>query len=349
MLRREAERAVLLEALPGIDRLVLLGDVLELRHGSLRDALDAATPALRELGAALGAEREVVVVPGNHDHGLLRGWLERRGTNSHPPRLGLESDVRWEPREALGAVADALAPARVRVAYPGVWLRGDVYAIHGHYGDRHSTVPIVERLGAGLTVRLAGEPAGGPARAEDYEAALAPMYAWIDTVAQAGGLRGSGSDGSFQIKAWRALSAGGRGGLRQRGIVAAFPVAVAALNRAGLGPLRPDVSGVELRRAALRAIGEVLARLGVPPGTHVIFGHTHRAGPLPGDERGEWGRLLNTGSWLYEPAWLGDSPRESPYRPGFAAILEDDGPPELVNLLDRDGAPELVNLLDPRA
>jgi hypothetical protein len=118
-------------------------------------------------------------------------------------------------------------------------------------------------------------------------------------------------------------------------MVTAFPVAVAALNRAGLGPLRPDVSGPELRRSALRATREVLTRLGVPPATHVIFGHTHRAGPLPGDDRSEWGRLLNSGSWLYEPAWLGDSPRESPYRPGFAAIVGDDGPPELVNLLDR--------------
>jgi hypothetical protein len=334
VLRREGERAALLGALAGIDRLVLLGDVVELRHGPLRDALAAATPVLSELGGAVGREGEVVVALGNHDHGLLRGWLERR----EPAPLGLESAVQWAPGEALGAVVGALAPARVRVAYPGVRLREDVYAIHGHYADRHNTVPIVERLGAGLTVRLAGEPAGGPARAEDYEAALAPMYAWIETVAQTGGLRGSGGDGSFQVKAWRALSGvGGRGGLRRRGMSAAFPVAVAALNRAGLGPLRPAVSGVELRRAALRATGEVLARLRVPPETHVIFGHSHRAGPLPGDDPGEWGRLLNTGSWVYEPAWLGDSPRESPYRPGFAAIVEDDdplAPPELVNLLD---------------
>ena len=323
MLRRERERAALIAALAGCDRLVLLGDTLELRHGPLRRALSEAAPVLRELGGAVG---EVVVVAGNHDHALLRGWLERRD----PTPLGLESDVTWDPREALGAVVEALAPARVRVAYPGVWLRDDTYAIHGHYGDRHNTVPIIERLGAGLTVRLTGEAAGGPARAEDYEAALAPMYAWIDTVAQSGGLRGSGGDGSFQIRAWQRLSGAGRG---RRALSTLFPVLVAGLNRAGLGPLRADVSGVELRRAALRAFGEVLSRLQVPS-QHVIFGHTHRAGPLPGDDRSEWSRLLNTGSWVHEPAWLGDSPRESPYRPGFAAIVGDDGPPELVNLLD---------------
>lgn len=338
MLRRDRERASLLAALPEFDRLVLLGDVVELRHGPLREALAAATPVLRELGAAV---EEVVVVPGNHDHGLLRGWLERRGNDPQPPPLGLESAVEADPREGLGQLVDALGPARVRVAYPGVWLREDVYANHGHYGDRHNTVPIMERVGAAITARFIAEPEGGPRRAEDYEAALAPMYAWIDTVAQLGGLRGSGADGSFQVRAWRALNgADGRGGLRRRGLAVAFPAVVAGLNRAGMGPLSADVSGPALRRAALRAFGEVVTRMDVPA-AHVIFGHTHRAGPLPGDDRDEWAtaggvRLLNTGSWVYEPGYLGEVPAQSPYRPGFAAIVGDDGPPELVNLLDRD-------------
>ncbi|HJS94321.1 MAG TPA: hypothetical protein VJ741_08660, partial [Solirubrobacteraceae bacterium] len=118
-------------------------------------------------------------------------------------------------------------------------------------------------------------------------------------------------------------------------VTAAFPAVVAALNRGGLGPLRADVSGPELRRAGLRAFGEVLARLGVPPDAHVIFGHTHRAGPLSTDDRDEWGRVVNTGSWVHDPAWIGDSPGDSPYRPGFGTIVGDSGPPELVNLLDR--------------
>jgi hypothetical protein len=221
------------------------------------------------------------------------------------------------------------------VAYPGVWLRDDVYATHGHYLDRHHTVPIIERLGAGLTLRVSGDASGGPHRAEDYEAALAPMYAWIDALAQYGGLRGSGGDGSFQVRAWRALTRTGRGGgLRRRGMAAAFPAVVALMNRAGIGPLRPDVSAHELRRAGLRAMDEVVVRLGVPAGTHVIFGHTHRAGPLPGDDRAEWGQLMNTGSWVHDPAWIGDSPGDSPYRPGFAAVVGDSAAPELVNLLD---------------
>jgi len=326
VLRRESERAALLARLSEFDRLVLLGDTLELRHAPVRDALAHAAPVLRELGWAVG---EVVVVPGNHDHALLRGWLERRDP---AVPLGLESAVDPDSREPLGALVAALSPARVRVAYPGVWLRDEVYATHGHYGDRHNTVPILERLGAGVTVRVAGEPAGGPARAEDYEAALAPMYAWADTVAQSGGLH-IGGGGSFQIAAWQALNGGGRRNLRSRGMAVGLAVAVAGLNRAGIGPLKADVSGVALRRGALAGFTEVVTRLRVPA-SHVIFGHTHRAGPLSGDDRSEWGRLINIGSWVYEARFVGDDPTGSPYRPGFAAIVADDGPPELVNLLD---------------
>ena len=70
---------------------------------------------LAEIAGALGADREIVLVPGNHDHGLLRGWLERRD----PTPLGLEIPVAWDSREPLGAVVAALEPASVRVAYPG--------------------------------------------------------------------------------------------------------------------------------------------------------------------------------------------------------------------------------------
>jgi hypothetical protein len=140
------------------------------------------------------------------------------------------------------------------------------------------------------------------------------------------------------VRAWRRLdgSVGGRVTAHATGV--GLAALVYALNRAGIGPLNPDVSGPELRRAGLLAVGQVLAGLGVEA-SHVISGHTHRAGPLPGDEPSEWvagtgARMLNTGSWVYEPSFLGDDPARSPYRPGFGAVLEDDGPPTLVNLLD---------------
>ena len=55
LLRRERPRDALLEAVAEAERLVLLGDVLELRHGPARDALTAAAPILRALGVAMVA------------------------------------------------------------------------------------------------------------------------------------------------------------------------------------------------------------------------------------------------------------------------------------------------------
>lgn len=339
MLRRRPEaRRALTEALAGSDRLVLLGDVIELRHGPLRDALSAARPVLEELGAALGSGAEVVLVPGNHDHRLLRQWLERREADGPPAPLGLASPVDRLEGEPLAQIASWLEPAALHVSYPGAWLRDDVYATHGHYGDRNTTVPILERLGAGLMARVMSDRDGIRRTAEGYELTLAPMYAWIDAVAEQGGLGRSGG-GSVQVRAWRGLQGSRRRPVRARAAGLAFGTLVFALNRAGIGPLNPDVTGPELRRAGLRAFGEVIAGLGISA-RHVLFGHTHRAGPLPGDDRSEWGavtgaQLLNTGSWVYERGFLGNDPGRSPYRPGFAAVVQDDGPPELVNLLDR--------------
>jgi hypothetical protein len=346
VLRQAESRAPLLEALSkGVDRLVLLGDVLELRQGPVRDALAEARPVLGALAEALGPDGEVVIVPGNHDHHLLAGWLERRARKDLPPALGLEQAVEWRAGEPLASVAKALAPAaHVRAAYPGVWLRDDVYAMHGHYADRHTTVPMFERLGAGAMARIVHQPDGGPRSAEDYEAILAPIYAWLHALAQVGGPYLGRSSHGASAQAWRTLE-GRRDGVgdrrrrwRRRAVIAGFPVAVAALNRAQIGPLRADVSGPELRRAALRAAGAVVARLGVGAG-QVIFGHTHRAGPLPADDHAEWraptgSALINTGCWVHEPSFLGARPAESPYRVGFAVRLGDEGPAELINLLD---------------
>ncbi|MFZ0090764.1 MAG: metallophosphoesterase, partial [Solirubrobacteraceae bacterium] len=95
VLRDARSRAPLLQALADCDRLVLLGDLLELRHGPVRDALGAAEQPLREIGAALGPDREVVIVAGNHDYHLIDGWAGRRAAHSPPPALGHESAVSW--------------------------------------------------------------------------------------------------------------------------------------------------------------------------------------------------------------------------------------------------------------
>ncbi len=339
-------RAVLLEAIADVDRVVLLGDVLELRHGPVREALAAARPVFEDLGRAL-AGRELVIVAGNHDHALVEPWLALRGQEEEPPPLGLEQLL--DPADAsptLARIAGWAAPARVRVAYPGLWLRPDVYATHGHYLDCHLTVPTLERLSVGAMSRLLGRPASAFGSVGDYEAVGAPMFAWRDAVAR-DARTGSALNGAATVVAWDALRGGGAGNgrarrkplrwLRRRAIVAGFPLAVAALNRAGIGPLRANLSMSELRRAGLAAMGEVAARLDLGD-AYVVFGHTHRVGPLAGDDEREWrgrggARLVNTGSWTYASIFLTGTPGESPYWPGTYVLVEEDGPPTVGRLL----------------
>ncbi len=374
LLRRPELRAPLLAIARDVERVVLLGDVLELRHGPLRNAMAASRPFFEDLGAALG-EGELVIVAGNHDHALVEPWLIRRGEEAEPPPLGVEQLLAPEavstPYERIAAWS---RPARVLVAYPGLWVRPDVYATHGHYLDAHLTVPTLERLSIAAMGRVLGRPAGSFNSVADYEAVATPVFAWRDAVAR-DARTGAALNGMATVGAWRALggagpdgrsSAGavarngppGAGGwharalrrLRTRALVAGFPLAVAALNRAGVGPLRADISLAELRRAGLGAMDEVALRLGLGD-AHVVFGHTHRAGPLPGDEEREWrgrggARLVNAGSWTYASVFLAENPSESPYWPGSCVLVEDDGPPVVLRLL-RDRSRE--QLARPRA
>jgi hypothetical protein len=365
LLRQAALRAPLLEAVAEVDRVVLLGDVLELRHGPPREALAVARPFFEDLGRAL-AGRDLIIVAGNHDHALVEWWLARRGEQDAPEQLGVEQML--DPAEAspmLARVAEWASEAHVLAAYPGLWLRDDVYAMHGHYLDCHLTIPTLERLSVGAMSRMLGRPPSGFDSVEDYEAVTGPVYAWRQAVAR-DAPTGNALNGIATVDAWRALGGGRRSRasrradgasrrrplgarLRRRALVAAFPVAVAALNRAGLGPVRADVSAKELRRAGLAAMGEVAARLDLGD-SYVVFGHTHRAGPLPADDDREWrgvgsaaagsgARLVNAGSWTYNSIFLTSTPGQSPYWPGTCVLVEDSGPPVLKRLLlDRSHA-----------
>jgi hypothetical protein len=88
-------------------------------------------------------------------------------------------------------------------------------------------------------------------------------------------------------------------------------------------------------------MGEVTRRLDLRD-AYVVFGHTHRSGPLPGEERAQWqtpagGRLINAGCWTYDSHFLTSTPGESPYWPGTCVLVGETGPPILRHLLaDRD-------------
>ena len=118
------------------------------------------------------------------------------------------------------------------------------------------------------------------------------------------------------------------------------------MNRLGLGPVRADFSAEELRRAGVLAMAEVVARLGIEA-RHVLYGHTHRAGPFANDDSIEWalhdgGRLTNTGCWVYEDMYLASAGSESPYWPGSAVLLEDGAPPRQLRLLEHVPASSLT-------
>jgi hypothetical protein len=52
-------------------------------------------------------------------------------------------------------------------------------------------------------------------------------------------------------------------------------------------------------------------------------------------------RLINSGSWTYQPHFLSAEPNRSPYWPGTAIRVGESGPPELVRLLGDRGHEEL--------
>jgi hypothetical protein len=344
VLRRPEALHALVGELDGVDRLVVLGDLLELRHGPVHEALALARPVLRAIGQALGPDAEVVLVAGNHDHRLVAPWLDWRERSGRQP-LRVEEHAGARASYATRAIERMVAPARLDVAYPGLWLADGVYATHGHYLDRHNTTPSFERLAAGVIGRLLRVPLTDAGTPDDYERVLTPIYAFLDAVAARATREGTGAHDGVSSRAWNTMSSDAERNWRGRALAGAFPVAIAAINRAGIGPVHADLSGVGLRNAGLRAMGAVIEHLSVPA-RHVIFGHTHRAGPLEGDEPGPWTtpsgvRLHNAGSWVYESMYNDDGPR-SPYWPGDAVVLDDGAAPRHVRLLQGVGAAALT-------
>jgi UDP-2,3-diacylglucosamine pyrophosphatase LpxH len=315
VLRRPEALEALLYAIDGVERLVLLGDIVELAEGRSRQAMEAAEPVLRAIGERLGNEREVILVPGNHDAALVRPWLRASVTT-----VGADSAIPRDATPALTRVTSWLEPARVRVHYPGVWLSDRIWATHGHYLDRHLLPEAAYGIARGALGRLprdgatpaAYERAGGPSLTR-IEAALTR---WLPRPLAAI------SDNLFE--ALRAFT---------------MPVIPRGRFAHHIAPLNAMVLGAQMRRAAIPALARVVHRLGVDA-DWVIFGHVHRCGPLPGDDPRRWRgptdrpRIANTGSWVYEPLLLHRASPPHAYWPGGAILLEDGRDPKASGLLD---------------
>jgi predicted phosphodiesterase len=255
LLARPEVRERLIGELAPVDQVVLLGDSIELRDGPLSEALATAAPFFEDLGEALSGRR-VTLVPGNHDYQLASRWLARRD----PRPLGLEEQSAPLRGDPLDALARRMSGTELVLAYPGVWLRPDVYATHGHYLDCHNDVRTFECLARALVERLTRAPRDGYSTPDDYEAVLAPVYKAIYRVAQSRRARHAARAGKVAVRWWERLN-----GYR--------------------GPRR---------RPGVGAMAQVVDRLRIDA-DYVLFGHLHRAGSW----RVEDGTtLLNTGSWI---------------------------------------------------
>lgn len=326
-------RTLLLEEIRDADHLVLLGDVLELRSLPLARVLEVVAPFFEALGKAMRGRR-IVIVPGNHDHRLAEPLLEEVALAGSP--LGLEHRAP-ATAEPAARIAAWLGDAELGIAYPGVWLREDVYATHGHYMDCHMSLPRLECVAAAAAMR-AGGPLPDPAGPGDYERVLRPIYGLAFAIADVG-LSARATMPSE--RAWRSISRHRDNGsrLREAAAKAAFaagiPSSVRLLNRLFRAGFEADLSPAAISRSGIDAAVELARRLRLDA-AHTITGHTHRAGP--GEAEAEWqlpggGRLHNTGSWVYADAFHHPGRPPGPYWPGTVTWVEDEGPPRRVRLL----------------
>jgi UDP-2,3-diacylglucosamine pyrophosphatase LpxH len=315
-LARPQER--LLAAVAQADRLVLLGDIVELLERPARRALPVAEPVLRAIGARLDPGAELVLVPGNHDRPLIEPWLARQ---KRP--LQVDSAVPLDASPELRRVASWLGAERVAVRYPGAWLEPGVWATHGHYLDRH----LLPESSVGAARGLLGRMPGDGALPDDYERSRRPSLSRLR----------SRLPGVLRWPLEQVL---------EFARATSMPAPPMRLVSAQMAPVTSRLLGLQMRHAAIPALARVVHRLGVRTDA-VIFGHVHRLGPLPEDRDAQWRgpsgtmKVFNCGSWVYEPLLVHRASPPHPYWPGGAIVLESGRQPRAVGLLDDISGQEL--------
>lgn len=335
VLSRPAALELLLAELEDCERLVLLGDVVELLEAEATTALPAAAPTLRAIGARVArAGGEIVYVPGNHDRALVAGWIAAQGSS-----LELEATVPADASAALRELLAQLAPARVEVRYPAVWLSERVWAHHGHYLNRY----LVPGQTYGLMPRQGRMPQAGGTRPSQFEprrrGAVRSLVRLLPRRAAAGiedvgelvrAATMPGARASYEVPAELRSRLTTR--LHERLLHPRF------------SPMVSHLLGLQVRRHSLPAVARVAHVLGVEP-EYLLFGHVHRRGPMEGDELGEWelggARIFNTGAWRWEPVLVARARPPHPYWPGGAVVVGEDGVPRSAGLLDSLGRDEL--------
>ena len=191
--------------------------------------------------------------------------------------------------------------------------------------------------------RFSGPLLPDPATPADYERIVRPLYG---TRLRRGAGAGAAAEGRARpLRGGLGTLAGDRADrtrarrLKAGAARAAFPLAVAGVNRLLRADFESEVSAEMIFRTGVEGAAELARRLGVDGG-HVITGHTHRGGPRDGEAA--WrlpggGQLHNTGNWVFSTPLHHPGRPPNSYWPGTVTWLEDSGPPRRVELLrDRE-------------
>lgn len=260
LLRNENVRECLKQQLLTTERLVLLGDIVELRHGAPQQSVDLAGIVLKDLSEALPADAKIIFVPGNHDHALINQWLKEKTQQGKQESFELEQTI--QPADAspfAQQLADAFSNQDVVVNYPGVWLHENCYATHGHYLDFHLHLPTIERLALSLMTRLLLED-NCVTSVRDYERCLEPVTAWIDTVSRWSDQRNSLVRGHSATLRKR-LTETKKRSFSDVLLAGAFPAGVRVANCLGLGTFTSKLDGPTIRNDAIHAFTSVLENI----------------------------------------------------------------------------------------
>jgi predicted phosphodiesterase len=352
---------LLREQLDGVDHVVLLGDILDLRFQQLEIALQLAMPFLSMLGEVLSTAKHprVTYIPGNHDHHYASRLIEAE--QEHAIEAGEPYIFKQvvAPRDFfLSRQLARLIGGDVEVKFTYFYdtidsSEGPIFLIHGHYLDLHiDAVPA--RLLSLLQASIASAGQNVETLSPDlYEAILRPQYELLHWIGQSPGggqiqsriyerLRGGAPPNTRlrQIRRAalnRAASVGGKVGVALAEMVANRLVkgGLSLTSPAREAQVEQTISAFSLSLEELDAYLPTGAR-------YVIFGHTHRPGPLEGIDaperwtvklRGQETQVMNSGSWLYD-AGKARRPDYRPQRwPGTFILIPDRGHPRLVEVL----------------
>ncbi len=352
---------LLREQLDGVDHIVLLGDILDLRFQRLEDALVLSTPFLAMLGDVLREARHprVTYIAGNHDHHYAVRLLESEQERA------IDTGQSFSLGQAVAPPDFFLSRQLARIIGQAVDIRfvyfydvlesstGPILLTHGHYLDLHLGAAPARLLSlVQASIASAGQSAT-ELSPDLYEAILRPQYELLYWIGQTPGggqmqsriyerLRG-GAPPSTPLRQFRRAALRGAANVGGRVGVALAETLANRLVKGGISLTSPAREAQA--EAAIHAFSLSMEELEpfLPSGMrYAIFGHTHRPGPLEDiDTLDRWSIklhgqetiVMNSGSWLYD----GGKARRLDYRPqrwpGTFILVPDQGPPRLVEVL----------------